>query len=287
MIDEVDGARAVLAPAKLTTNLRVVGRRSDGYHLIESEMTSVSLFDEILLWPKAPAEKASLSILDPLGLGRYGFEMDKIPRGPTNLICRALELTGVRAGVEVVKRIPPGAGLGGGSSDAAAVIRNIRNDCDAEAILSLGADVPFCVQVGRAAVSGIGEIVNPIEASGARYILFLVPVHSPTSAVYRALDEMVGRDVGLSGDRTSFNDLEQAALAVSPRLRTYRDFLASILGRAPQMAGSGSSFFVQGDFADFGLDSEGSSDGVQKTVLSDGTLSVIAVQVYEVSKQDL
>ncbi len=287
MIDEVDGARAILAPAKLTTNLRIVGRRSDGYHLIESEMVSVSLFDEILLWPKAQGEVASLAIIDPLELGLNGFEMDQIPRDSKNLICRALALSGVQANVEVVKRIPPGSGLGGGSSDAAAVIRHLRNDCDTAAILSLGADIPFCVQVGRAKVSGVGEVVSPIGASDAKFILFLVPVHSPTRAVYRAYDEMAASDADRPRDRQGFNDLERAALAVSPLLRSYRDFLASILGRAPQMAGSGSSFFVEGEFADFGLDSERASDGLQKAVLSEGALSVIALQVHGVGQRDL
>jgi 4-diphosphocytidyl-2-C-methyl-D-erythritol kinase len=159
--------------------------------------------------------------------------------GPDDLVQRALALVGRRAHVLLRKRIPAGAGLGGGSADAGAVLRWAGlGDLDAAA--RLGADVAFCVVGGRALVSGIGEVVEPLPFEARTLTLWTPPFGCSTPAVYRAWDEM-GGPVGDHG-----NDLEPAALAVEPRLAEWRDRFAALAGERPRLAGSGSTWFVEG-----------------------------------------
>ena len=101
----------IVAPAKVTLSLRIIGVRSDGYHLIDADMTTVDLCDRVML---SDGEGLELVEIDS-GL--------PVPSGGENLVCQALELVGRRAKARIVKAIPAGAGLGGGSADAAAVLR--------------------------------------------------------------------------------------------------------------------------------------------------------------------
>ena len=140
------------APAKLTRSLRITGVRADGYHLIDAEMVSVDLVDTLIF-----SEGDGLALVD---------AGPDVPLDRTNLVCRALALVGRTAHVEVIKRIPSGAGLGGGSSDAAAVLR-WAGLSDVSGAASLGADVPFCVTGGRAQVRGIGEGLTALAFEGA------------------------------------------------------------------------------------------------------------------------
>ncbi len=273
----------LLAPAKLTTKLKIAGRRADGYHLLEAEMVSVSLYDEVRLFQRESLSSSRVSISDPGGLQAMGFEMREIPQGSSNLVTRALALAGVQADIELVKRIPPGAGLGGGSADAAAVLRRFGHRGDVAEVAALGADVPFCLQVDRAKVRGIGEDVERLENEKARFVLFLVPVLSPTKAVYHAFDELgVGAGATDCDGRVS-NDLEVAALSLSPTLARYRDFISSFVIGRPQMAGSGSTFFVPGDFASHGLGDVHLASGIPSMVFRDGSLVVLGLEVREVT----
>ena len=112
----------LLAPAKLTLSLRITGTRPDGYHLIDAEMVTLDLCDEIIVRPSS--QPSVETVLAPATYGSAGATPDwNIPADGSNLVIRALELAGRTAHVEVRKRIPPGAGLGGGSADAAAVLR--------------------------------------------------------------------------------------------------------------------------------------------------------------------
>lgn len=218
----------VAAHAKLTVTLRVTGvRPADGYHLIDAEMVTLALVDE-------------LTFTDGDGLtvgGRYG---EGIPTDDTNLVRKALAAVGRRAAVHVDKHIPAGGGLGGGSADAAAVLR--WAGCDDVALAArLGADIPFCLAaVPRARVRGIGEQVDPLPFEPADYTLVLPPFGCSTPAVYRAWDELGGPRA--DGD----NDLEPAAIAVEPRLARWRDRIREAAGRPPVLAGSGSTWFVPG-----------------------------------------
>jgi len=222
----------VVAPAKLTRSLRVVGVRPDGYHLIDAEMVSLDLAD-------------TLTISDGDGLEILGAAPD-VAADDDNLVRRALRLAGRTAHVVLEKRIPSGAGLGGGSADAAAVLRWAGFD-DVEAATGLGADVPFCLRGGRSRVSGIGEALEPLPFLPLTFTLLTPPVRCSTPAVYRAWDDLGGPTAD------GPNDLEPAALVVAPELARWRDRLGDLTGQAPVLAGSGSTWFVEGAYEGDGL----------------------------------
>ena len=223
--------------AKLTRTLRITGRRDDGYHLIESEMVTLDFADE-LAFTESP--ESSLAVIDEIAWERSGpagaEESPPIPTDGSNLVLRALALAGRTAGVTLTKRIPAGGGLGGGSADAAAVLRyaGVR---DPALAVSLGADVPFCVVGGRAMVRGIGEIVEPMSPVALSFVVVTPAFGVSTVDAYRAFDEL--------GAGEGMNDLERAAIAVEPRLAVVRDLITGVAKERPVLAGSGSSFFVE------------------------------------------
>lgn len=229
MTGQTDSGRRIelSAPAKLTLSLRLTGLRPDGLHLIEATMITVDLFD-------------TLGVVEgETGLTVVGGGSD-IPTGPENLVNRALVLAGRVASVTLTKRIPSQAGLGGGSSDAGAILR-WAGFTDLEEAARLGADVAFCTVGGRAKVSGIGEVVEPQPFVAETYTLVTPPLACPTGAIYRRWDELGGPS-GSAG-----NDLEPAALSVVPELARWRDELGDSTGNQPRLAGSGSTWFVEGD----------------------------------------
>jgi 4-diphosphocytidyl-2-C-methyl-D-erythritol kinase len=245
------GPVEIEAAAKLTLSLRVVGVRSDGYHLLESEMVSLDLADTLRLGPGDGLTVTAGSTDDATGTGKPdGAAGVSVALGPDNLVVRALRAVGRRADVELVKRIPAGAGLGGGSADAAAVLR--WAGCrDVDVALGLGADVPFCLSGGRAMVRGVGEDIEALPFEDRLYTLLLLPFGTDTAAVYRAWDELARRRDGrTSGD--GGNDLEAAALAVDGRLARWKRVLAERSGRTPRLAGSGSTWFVEGALTGLG-----------------------------------
>lgn len=214
------------APAKLTWSLRVTGVRQDGFHLIDAEMVSLDLHDELRLDPDG----------DGVVVRHDGTER---PADPDDLVVRALGLVDRRAGIVLDKRIPAGAGLGGGSSDAAAVLRWAGMSDPLRAV-ALGADVAFCLRGGRARVRGIGELIEPLPFEPRTVTLFTPPLHCSTPVVYRRWDELGGP----TGDHG--NDLEPAALSAYPELAEHRDRFADATGLRPRLAGSGSTWFVEG-----------------------------------------
>ena len=133
----------ILAPAKLTVSLAMAGLRDDGYHLIEAEMVTLDLHDRLEVTPD--------------GTGIEILNAPEVEVGPNNLVAKALRLADRSAGVLIDKAIPPGAGLGGGSSDAAAILRWADYD-DERSAATIGADVAFCLRGGRARVTGIGAV---------------------------------------------------------------------------------------------------------------------------------
>jgi 4-diphosphocytidyl-2-C-methyl-D-erythritol kinase len=217
----------LIAHAKLTRTLRVTGVRDDGYHLIDAEMVSLDWYDELEVYPEGD------------GLSADGPYADGMPLDDRNLVAKALRHVGRSAHVHLHKRLPHGGGLGGGSSDAAAVLRWAGVTDPAEAV-RLGADVAFCLVGGRARVTGIGEVVEPLPFVPLDVTLVVPPVHVSTPAVYRAWDEMGGpRSAGP-------NDLEPAALVVAPELAAWRDRIAATCDGTPVLAGSGATWFVDG-----------------------------------------
>ena len=213
------------ALAKLTLSLRAVGVRADGMHLIDAEMVTIDFADV-------------LTFSDGDGLDIAGREA---PDDETNTVRRALAAVRRSAHVRLEKHIPAGAGLGGGSADAAAVLRWAGCD-DVGVAASIGADVPFCMIGGRARVTGIGEIVDPLPFEDRTFTLFTPPVAVSTVEVYRRWDDLGGP----TGDNG--NDLEPAALAVAPDLARWRNELGDATGMTPRLAGSGSTWFVEGAF---------------------------------------
>jgi 4-diphosphocytidyl-2-C-methyl-D-erythritol kinase len=217
---------ALPARAKLNLDLAVVGRRGDGLHELRTHMQSIDLHD---LLEVAPAEETSLSIT--------GIE---VPRpGNTVLLAHKTLETAVGeplpARFVLHKRIPPGSGLGGASSDAAAALRALvtlhRLDVDLIQIApSVGADVAFFIRGGRALIEGAGERVTPMTTAGDWFALAWPGIELSTAAVYRAWDEV---------DGDGANQLRRAAGHVDKRIEDF----ALALGAGWQMTGSGSAFF--------------------------------------------
>lgn len=217
-------AERLKAFAKLTRSLRVVGVRDDGYHLLDAEMVTLDLHDTLVV------ARATTNDLP-----------------ADNLVSKALAAVGQDAHVTLTKRIPAGAGLGGGSADAAAVLR--WAGCDDLALAArLGADVPFCLVGGRARVTGIGERVEPLPFLDLAFTLLTPPLHVSTPAVYAEWDRLGGPQ-----DPAGRNDLEPAALSLVPELARYRDRLGDATGCTPVLAGSGGTWFVEGAFEGEGL----------------------------------
>lgn len=217
----------IQAPAKLTLSLRLKGVRADGLHLIDAEMVSLAWADTITITPGSQG----LSADGPFAAGT--------PLDDTNLVARALLLAGRDAAVHLHKNIPHGGGLGGGSSDAAAVLR-WAGYTDVIGASRLGADVSFCLVGGRARVGGIGEIVEPLPFEPLDITLVIPPLTASTPSVYRAWDDLGGPTAD------GPNDLEPAALAVEPRLARWRDRIAEAAGQRPVLAGSGATWFLLG-----------------------------------------
>jgi len=242
------------APAKLTLSLRITGVRADGYHLLESEMVTLDLADTLVVddIPSGAADGVpGLTVETEWPRGAAGWRDLELGPDADNLVTRALAATGRTARVRLVKRIPPGAGLGGGSADAAAVLR-WAGCTDLAVAASLGADVPFCVTGGRALVTGIGEVLHRQPFEERSFVLLLPPFGVDTAAVYRAWDAMAA-DGRLPDPGTVTNELEAAALATEPRLLPWRHALEEVTGRAARLAGSGSTWFVEGTPSELGL----------------------------------
>ena len=220
------------APAKLTTELRITGVRDDGYHLIDAEMVTLDLADTLWI---TPAEQTHITIDGPFSAG--------LSTRDDNLVARALALVNRTAQVHIRKAIPHGGGLGGGSADAAAILR-WAGLADPATAVRIGADVGFCVVGGRARVRGIGEIIDPLPPQNSIVTLVVPPLQVSTPAVYRRWDDMGGPN----GDNG--NDLEPAAIAEVPALAHWRERIGNACGQQPILAGSGATWFVHGTHDD-------------------------------------
>ena len=268
--------RTARAPAKLNLILDVLGRRADGFHAVETLMVPVRLADSISFTPHYSASDVAPGDIR-LDV-RYGgplhrqAELQHIPTGPQNLIVRTLRLLQERSGcelgarVELVKRIPAAAGLGGGSSDAATALRlanhawgiQWKTERLAELAAEIGSDVPFFLYGGAAICRGRGEQVQRLCPLASQHaVIVKPPVELSTADVYRALDQMTrdprmarieplaalatrgARELG----RQMRNALQRAASSLSPwidRLRRTFDELDFV---GHQLSGSGSAYF--------------------------------------------
>jgi 4-diphosphocytidyl-2-C-methyl-D-erythritol kinase len=217
----------VHAPAKLTLSLRITGVRDDGYHLIDAEMVSLEWHDTLAIDPSST------------GLTADGQFAKGMPLGASNLVARALCHVGRTAAVHIHKSLPRGGGVGGGSSDAAAILRWAGYD-DVPGAAALGADVAFCLVGGRARVRGIGEIIEPLPFEPIDITLVVPPMSVGSPFVYRTWDQ-------LGGPRSDGpNDLEPAAVSAFTALARWRDRIREAAGVVPTLAGSGATWFLRG-----------------------------------------
>jgi 4-diphosphocytidyl-2-C-methyl-D-erythritol kinase len=201
-------------------------------------MVALDLCDELFLSPGD-----GLEIVDEIAwVGERGEDLLEVPQGSANLVSRALALVGRSAHVRLVKRIPPGAGLGGGSSNAAAILR-WAHVFDPDVGVTLGADVPFCLRGGAAHVTGIGESLDARPFVERTFLLLTPALSVSTASVYAAYDTLNAKRSATPGG----NDLEAAALLVEPRLSRFCELLREATRKRPQLAGSGSTWFVECD----------------------------------------
>jgi 4-diphosphocytidyl-2-C-methyl-D-erythritol kinase len=248
----------LVAPAKLTLSLRVLGVRDDGFHALDALTVSVDAPHDALTIESGPPG-IRLSVRGPASQG--------VPNDDDNLVAHAaLAVLPEDVGLDIAlhKEIPPGSGLGGGSSDAATVLRFCadRFGLDAELVVeaaaAVGSDIPFCLQLRPAWMRGRGETIDPVSMEEPLYVLVVVPPFSiSTPAAYRAWDDLGGprsaRSIPAPGPVAHLldelaNDLEPAAERVEPALAPFRDALEAAAGTRALLAGSGSACWIP--FAD-------------------------------------
>jgi 4-diphosphocytidyl-2-C-methyl-D-erythritol kinase len=249
----------MLARAKINLYLHVVGRRPDGYHLLDSLVVFAESGDEVAV---APSAELSLAIEGPFA-GNLAADDD-------NLVLRAARglraLGGVTAGaaITLTKNLPVASGIGGGSADAAATLdalMTLWKIAPARAALerlalSLGADVPVCLTGKASFMGGIGEEIVPVASLPAAYLLLVNPgIATPTPAVFKARQggfSPAGRWTEPLRDASALalalqargNDLTEAAITVTPPIR---DVLTAIEGTEgcllARLSGSGATCF--------------------------------------------
>ena len=261
----------VQAPAKLNLFFEVLARRIDGYHEIQTLVYPINLYDT-LYFREHSRDQVEFGLESVSGV----WESDDsgslvVPRGTDNLVVRAVELLRRRAGISrgaslrLVKRIPSAAGLGGGSSDAAAalVAGNVGWKLGwsrvqlGQLAAELGSDVPLFLHDGPSFCQGRGELVEPVSGLGLlHFVVVRPPVGLSTAKVYEAhktarkvhpnlmalLNSLVLGDLGTAG-RLLFNRLEPAAERLSPWIGKLRREFAQMDCLGYQMSGSGSCYF--------------------------------------------
>ncbi|MCD1626190.1 MAG: 4-(cytidine 5'-diphospho)-2-C-methyl-D-erythritol kinase [Paracoccaceae bacterium] len=244
------------APAKINLTLHVTGQRADGYHLLDSLVVFADLGDRLTL---TPAATPALSVAGPMAAG--------VPAGADNLVLRAAQVMGVALDIRLDKHLPAAAGIGGGSSDAAAVLRGVlalRPDktLPVDNGLSLGADVPVCLVARAARMRGIGEQVSPVDGLPPLHAVLVNPrVSVSTAVIFRTLArrdntpmpavlppwaDAVELAVWLAAQR---NDMQAAAIVAVPVVGQVIASIAATQGcLLARMSGSGATCF--GLFAD-------------------------------------
>jgi len=263
-------------PAKINFGLRLVGRRPDGYHELESIFLPLDLADDLCL-DLLPDSQPRVDLAVECAAGTPG---EAVPSDDRNLAVQAARAFLASAGIAVAvairltKRVPAAAGLGGGSSDAGAVLRTLADafpgalapDRLAQLALRLGADVPFFLDPRPALVTGIGERVEPLRQWPALALVLVNPgIPLATAEVYRAADalspaltppgsastlrarlDITGSVAPNRPDALASllqNDLEPAAVRLCPPVARLRERLREAGAQAVGMSGSGPTMF--------------------------------------------
>jgi 4-diphosphocytidyl-2-C-methyl-D-erythritol kinase len=260
----------VHTPAKLNLFFEVLDRRSDGFHEVETLVYPVDLCDTLVITQR-PDERVTFRLVSaPQGAVSDRASLGNVPADSSNLVIRAIDLLrrseGCSLGADVllVKRIPSEAGLGGGSSDAAAALAaanvawNLKMPSEqlAEIGAGLGSDIPLFFRAGASICRGRGEIVESASVSPVlHFALVRPPVGLSTAAVYGAcrvsrkprslphfLEAFTSAHLGRIGD-SLFNRLESAASELTPWIARTRQAFESLDCAGHQMTGSGSCYF--------------------------------------------
>lgn len=237
------------APAKVNLALHVVGRRPDGYHLLDSLVVFPRIGDTV---SARPADRTTLALTGPFAAGLEA-EAD-------NLVLRAARLSGCSAEITLDKVLPVASGIGGGSADAAATLRLLarlhdRPLPDRDRVLALGADVPVCLSGRSCRMSGIGEEIRPVTLPEFWILLVNPRIPVSTASVFRALARTGNAPLPPGLDATDFgglcdllrasrNDLEAPALAIAPPVAEVLERIGAMPGCGiARMSGSGATCF--------------------------------------------
>ena len=243
------------APAKLNLSLNIVGRRDDGYHLLDSVMVFTRWGDEILL---TPAGEFKLTAEGPY-VHIFTQQLLSTDKGSPNLIVRAVYLMAEQAGktpafhIHVVKNIPAGAGLGGGSSDAAAVMHMLNDYWDMNLSpeelcrmgLALGAELPVCLRAEPTRVRGIGDVLEPLVMPELHVLIAWPDEELLTKDVFSRYRQSGMDFSSFDGDwLQANNDLTAAAIELCPPIGEILSDLQDCDGViVARMSGSGSACF--------------------------------------------
>ena len=254
----------IFAPAKINLNLLVGSVREDNFHPVDSVVSKITLYDTI-----------NLSVINRAGVGEIKFSCAGFDAGcdADNLVVQAAKLglelattqnkQAVDLEISLEKNIPMGAGLGGGSSDAAAILKwfvefynlQISQEQLYQQAATLGSDVPLFLAGVSSRMTGRGEIIKPTELPDFYALLCMPNLHCPTGPVYNAYDQA---PIEITDQRTCvdwnkpcdkwgrqlFNDLRKPAFKVIPELENISANLQSATNQPVLLTGSGSSLFV-------------------------------------------
>lgn len=239
------------APAKINLTLHVTGQRTDGYHLLDSLVIFTDIGDRVAV---SPSLQTRLVVSGPMANG--------VPTDRRNLVVQAAELMGISAKIHLEKHLPAAAGLGGGSSDAAATLLALSRMAgqpvpELDKVIGLGADVPLCLSRGLIRMRGIGDKLERLSATPDLSLILINPgIAVPTGAVFGNLQRrdfapmpaevpdfsQVGWLDWLSVQR---NDLEAPAIAAAPAIGQILQILRQSEGcLLARMSGSGATCFA-------------------------------------------
>lgn len=248
------------APAKINFALHVKGLREDGFHELQMIMQSISLSDRIKLKKKSGGIIVKSSHAD-------------LPTGEENLAYQAAEIffeqnPKIQQGVEIYieKNIPIAAGMAGGSTDAAAVLRGLYQLFELEAdfdklrqkLETIGSDVPYCLEGGTVYASGKGEVLELLPYIGEKYLVVVTPAYKiSTPKVYKLYDKLKGyqkfnfdlllsnlkKDQKVDWKLDYKNDLKKAAEKICPEIKEIKDIFKNTEPEFTMVSGSGPTVF--------------------------------------------
>ncbi|MBP0483767.1 4-(cytidine 5'-diphospho)-2-C-methyl-D-erythritol kinase [Sagittula salina] len=254
------------APAKVNLALHVTGQRADGYHLLDSLVVFADVGDRVRV---TEARAMALTVTGPRAAG--------VPADARNLCWKASEWFGESVSIVLEKHLPAAAGIGGGSSDAAATLRAVADlrgrPVPSEGLERLGADVPVCMVGHAARMAGIGDVVHPLPPLALHAVLVNPGVDVSTPAVFKALTQKTNPPMAempaAAGGAGGFvdwlaaqrNDLQVPAVALQPVIGHVLAALEASPGaRLVRMSGSGATCFA---LYDDSAEAEAAADGLR------------------------